>query len=68
MLQCWNKIPERRPTFSELVNQIEILLNPSRNQPQQQRSGDASEVEEPSYINVADQDDDGDYLKPTSLA
>ena len=57
MSDCWHEVPERRPTFTDLVNRLELLLNPPKPHPQ------PSEVEEPTYINVADTEA-RDYLDP----
>ncbi|ESO08015.1 hypothetical protein HELRODRAFT_133636, partial [Helobdella robusta] len=27
MMECWQETPERRPTFTDLVNRLEVLLN-----------------------------------------
>lgn len=57
MLDCWQALPEARPTFTDLVNRIELLLNP-----QQSR---ASSDSEPNYLNVVETSGQ-EYLKPVS--
>lgn len=42
MGECWNEVPERRPTFTDLVNRLELLLNPPKKR---------GAEEEPLYIN-----------------
>ena len=59
MLDCWLEVPERRPTFTDLVNRLELLLNP----PKKNRSSKETE-DEPTYINVTDPGHD--YLHPVS--
>ena len=59
MMDCWQESPERRPTFTDLVNRIELLLNPPRYNP-------SSDKNERSYINIPSHDPIQDYLKPIS--
>lgn len=59
MTDCWLEVPERRPTFTDLVNRLELLLNP----PKKNRSVVKETEEEPTYINVADTEGH-DYLHP----
>jgi len=61
MTDCWHEVPERRPTFTDLVNRLELLLNP----PKKHQSGAPETEEEPTYINVADSEA-RDYLNPTT--
>jgi len=61
MSDCWNEVPERRPTFTDLVNRLELLLNP----PKKRQSGNTEQEEEPTYINVADTEA-RDYLNPVN--
>ena len=63
MSDCWHEVPERRPTFTDLVNRLELLLNP----PKKRQSGTAEVEEEPTYINVADTEA-RDYLHPINSA
>ena len=64
MTDCWNEVPERRPTFTDLVNRLELLLNPPK--PSHQGNTEQPE-EEPTYINVADAET-RDYLNPVNSA
>ena len=64
MSDCWLEVPERRPTFTDLVNRLELLLNPPQ---KKHHSGTAEEEEEPTYINVADTEA-RDYLNPVDSA
>jgi len=61
MSDCWHEVPERRPTFTDLVNRLELLLNP----PKKRQSGNTEPEEEPTYINVADTEA-RDYLNPVN--
>jgi len=63
MTDCWHEVPERRPTFTDLVNHLELLLNP----PKKHQSGVPETEEEPTYINVADSEA-RDYLHPINSA
>ncbi|ESO07516.1 hypothetical protein HELRODRAFT_110475 [Helobdella robusta] len=49
MNDCWLEIPERRPTFTDLVNRLEVLLNPPKRRRVSQKEDD-----EPLYINARD--------------
>lgn len=60
MTDCWQALPEARPTFTDLVNRIELLLAPS----QKRDSGDG-ETNEPNYLNVVAISNQ-DYLKPVA--
>ncbi len=53
MYSCWNRNPTLRPTFADLVNRLELIINPA---PQQ-------EDEEPIYMNVTSSDST-EYLSP----
>jgi len=64
MSDCWLEVPERRPTFTDLVNRLELLLNPPQ---KKHHSGTAEVEEEPTYINVADTEA-RDYLNPVDSA
>jgi len=59
MTDCWHNVPETRPTFTDLVNRLELLLNP----PKKNRSVVREVEDEPTYINVADTEGH-DYLHP----
>lgn len=59
MTDCWQESPERRPTFTDLVNRIELLLNPPRHNP-------SSDKNAGSYVNIPSHDPIQDYLKPIS--
>mgnify|MGYP001555864249 CR=1 FL=1 len=61
MLDCWHEIPERRPMFADLVNRLELLLNPpKKRQPQQEAASG-----EPMYMNIS-KSDSAEYLNPVS--
>jgi len=51
MTDCWQEIPERRPTFTDLVNRLEMLLNPPK-----KRATAASPTvdDEAIYMNMTD--------------
>ncbi len=57
MLDCWDAIPERRPTFADLVNRLELLLNPPK------RRDVGANPDEPMYINIKESDS-SEYLNP----
>jgi hypothetical protein len=59
MTDCWHNVPETRPTFPDLVNRLELLLNP----PKRNRAVVKESEEEPTYINVTDPEVH-DYLHP----
>jgi len=59
MSDCWHDVPEQRPTFTDLVNRLELLLNP----PKKRQSSVPETDDEPTYINVADTEA-RDYLHP----
>ena len=65
MTDCWQELPERRPTFTDLVNRIEVLLNPPRTKNTDKHSDN---TKEPTYINVKDEEYIQDYLKPKVAA
>ena len=59
MMDCWTEVPEHRPTFTDLVNRLELLLTP----PQEGGSGGGGSrptSREPTYLNVHE----SQYLKP----
>ena len=58
MMDCWDEIPERRPTFADLVNRLELLLNPPKKRTRSQEA-------ESDYQNVDDLKKD-DYLNPVT--
>lgn len=58
MLECWHADPDIRPTFTDLVNRIELLLNPPRRKVHEDTSGD-----EPMYVNIR-KTHSTEYLKP----
>ena len=47
MMSCWDEKPMARPSFGDLVNSLELILNPT----QVQASG-SNEMEEPLYMNI----------------
>ena len=58
MCECWHAKPEQRPTFIDLVNQLELLLNP----PSKRRF--PLDNSEPMYMNI--RLESSDYLEPIS--
>ena len=63
MLDCWHEIPERCPSFADLVNRLEMLLNPSKkNEPS---IPEAPPANEPMYMNIS-KTDSVEYLNPVS--
>lgn len=58
MADCWQAVAERRPTFPDLVNRLEVLLNPPRKR--QPTVSSAATDEEPLYANTADPSSVGD--------
>ena len=60
MLDCWNENPHRRPTFTDLVNTIELMLNP-----QQHEEPEEEEEEEPMYMNIT-RPESREYLNPAT--
>ena len=59
MTDCWLDVPERRPTFTDLVNRLEVLLNP----PKRHQAGTEVVDDEPTYMNTSDPKSK-DYLQP----
>ena len=57
MLECWNAEPILRPTFVDLVNRIELILNP----PRKQKTGPG----ESAYVNL-ERAPSRDYLEPAA--
>lgn len=57
MTDCWNRYPENRPTFADLVNRLELLLNPPKKR--------QSNSQEPMYVNF-NEFDHAEYLNPIS--
>ena len=57
MLDCWHTDPEIRPTFIDLVNRIELLLNPPKRRV-------TEEPTEPMYVNIT-KSNSTEYLRPT---
>ena len=72
MCSCWDIYPERRPTFTDLVNRLEMLLNPPAAAPPPPQAND-----EHTYINLAKAggggggggggDQTSDYLSPVTF-
>ena len=58
MYGCWLKNPGERPTFADLVNKLELIINP----PPRPRD---EEEEEPIYMNVTSSDS-AEYLSPVT--
>ena len=56
MCECWHAKPEKRPSFIDLVNQLELLLNP----PSKRRF--PLDGGEPMYMNI--RLESSDYLEP----
>ena len=57
MKDCWNTYPSNRPTFADLVNRLELLLNPPKKR--------QSHSQEPMYVNFSEFDN-AEYLNPIS--
>ncbi|KAK2152664.1 hypothetical protein LSH36_322g03037 [Paralvinella palmiformis] len=57
MTDCWSRYPENRPTFADLVNRLELLLNPPKKR--------QSDSHEPMYVNF-NEFDHAEYLNPIS--
>lgn len=55
MMDCWNAEPVMRPTFTDLVNRIELILNPPK-------KDNRASTKEPQYFNVDKPNQD--YLEP----
>lgn len=60
MADCWQKVAERRPSFPDLVNRLEVLLNPPRKRYPTSSAAD----EEPLYVNVAEPASPGHFRPP----
>ena len=58
MYRCWLKNSDERPTFADLVNKLELIINPPP------RLSDEEE-EEPIYMNVTSSDS-AEYLSPVT--
>jgi hypothetical protein len=56
MTDCWNGEPVLRPTFTDLVNRIELVLNPPKK--------GAAAAKEPQYLNIDKPAANQDYLEP----
>ena len=59
MLDCWHTDPEIRPSFIDLVNRIELLLNPPK-----RRVVEEQQQAEPMYVNIA-KSNSTEYLRPS---
>ena len=57
MLDCWHADPDIRPSFIDLVNRIELLLNPPRKR-------ESEEPFEPMYMNIRNTTST-EYLRPS---
>jgi hypothetical protein len=57
MIDCWHADPDMRPSFTDLVNRIEVLLNPPKRKVRDENSG------EPMYMNIK-KTNSIEYLKP----
>lgn len=55
MQACWQENPKKRPTFIDLVNTMELMLNPPPKRPTPEEDG-----EEPMYMNVT-RPESGEY-------
>jgi hypothetical protein len=62
MLDCWNAQPILRPSFTDLVNRIELMLNPTA-RPKPPSTAAAAEEPEQIYMNLS-RTDAQDYLHP----
>ena len=58
MYSCWVKNPDERPTFADLVNKLELIINPPPRLSEE-------EEEEPIYMNVTSSDS-AEYLSPVA--
>ena len=58
MYRCWLKNPDERPTFADLVNKLELIINPPPHLSDE-------EEEEPVYMNVTSSDS-AEYLSPVT--
>ena len=58
MLDCWNAQPILRPSFTDLVNRIELMLNPTA-----RAAKPAPDEPEQIYMNMSSTDAQ-DYLHP----
>ena len=59
MLDCWHADPDIRPSFIDLVNRIELLLNPPK-----KRVSNEHEQTEPMYVNIH-KSNSTEYLRPS---
>ena len=62
MTDCWHAEPEIRPSFTDLVNRIELMLNPPPKTPARTSTQQPEEGEQ-IYMNLSRQDSH-DYLHP----
>ena len=58
MLACWHADPDMRPIFVDLVNRLEVLLNPPK-----RRTVSEEDSGEPMYVNIR-KTNSSEYLKP----
>ena len=63
MYRCWMRNPDERPTFADLVNRLELIINPPR--PTHGGDTDAPLEQEPIYMNVTSSDS-ADPLNPVT--
>lgn len=63
MADCWQMVAERRPTFPDLVNRLEVLLNPPR---RRRPTVDSAADEEPLYANATDPSSVGDVPRSSA--
>ena len=59
MLDCWHADPDIRPSFIDLVNRIELLLNPPK-----KRVSEPEQSNEPMYVNIR-KTNSTEYLRPS---
>ena len=59
MLDCWNAQPILRPSFTDLVNRIELMLNPTARSPKPKAEDEPEQI----YMNLSSTDTQ-DYLHP----
>lgn len=65
MIECWHAEPQTRPSFTDLVNRIEILLYPPGKRPTPSQASDGTEGE-PLYMNIR-KTGSTDYLQPVDF-